>query len=190
MIEHGQDVLGIFHLLEEFQTGVATLIVGMLGFAGVIITLVVNARITRRDAREARRHERETLARALLAELSSHRQSVKKNVEDMEKTNMGTGQFLVPAIIETPVFDANVSHLGRLSAAQVGLVLDAYLVLKEYNRSLVLVSTPENSGHYRAVEAQCAPQVGLMLQSLLPHLDAAIAALDGAKDCKTVRPGD
>ena len=77
------------------------------------------------------------------------------------------------------MFDANVSHLGRLPAAQVGPVLEAYIVLKEYNRSLVLFSTPDNSGQYRAVGGQDAPQVGLMLQSLLPRLEVAIASLDG-----------
>ncbi|MGH6912114.1 MAG: hypothetical protein ACREH3_00210 [Geminicoccales bacterium] len=129
----GQEVLGVIELLEKFQAG----IVGVLGFAGVIITLVVNACITRRHARETRSHERETLARALLAELSSQRRSVKDNVEIFEKAGRGKGELLVPAIAKAAVFNANVSHLGRLSAVQVGPVLEAYIVLEEFDRVAV-----------------------------------------------------
>lgn len=186
MLGHGDDLVGVFNILERFQTG----IVGLIGFAGVIITLFVNACITRRHANEARGHERVTLARALLTELSSHRRSVKQNLKDMEKANPEAGELLLPAIRETAVFDANVSHLGRLSAVQVGPVLEAYLRLKEFNRSIALFSTPDSTGHYQAVGGQDAPKVGHMLQSLSPHLDAAIAALGGTKDCKAVRPDD
>ena len=51
MIE-GQNVLGV---VKTFQAA----IVGLIGFAGVIITLVANARIARQQVREAQDHETE-----------------------------------------------------------------------------------------------------------------------------------
>jgi hypothetical protein len=100
-------------LLQKFQTG----IVGLLGFTGVILTLFTNAWIARRQARDTRNHERETLARALLAELSSHRRSIARNVEEVTKrAEEGTGSLLAPAITNTLLFDASVARFGLVSS--------------------------------------------------------------------------
>ena len=171
----------IIDFLERFQTG----IVGLIGFTGVILTLFVNAWIARRHGRDARKHERETLGRALLAELSSHRQSIKRNIEAVtERAGNGTGALLVPAITNTPVFDASVARIGLLPGEQLGPVLEACLTLKEIDRSISLISAPDVSGHYRIIKGEYAPKAQPMLESLLPVLDAAIAALERATGCK------
>ena len=93
------------------------------------------------------------------------------------KAGTETGALLYPAITGTPVFDASISRLGLLTGEQVGPVLEAYVTLKEMDRSLSLFSAPDGSGHYRAIGVQRVRDVEHMLRSLLGPLDAAIAAL-------------
>lgn len=159
--------------LEKFQTG----IVGLLGFTGVILTLFVTAHISRRQAREGQEHERKVLAHALLAELTSLRRSTEGNAQDLRDGTSATPGMLIPAAHATPVFDANVARLGLLGDGQVGPILEAYIYLEEFDRNLALFSHPDHSERYRVVEAGYITRVTTMLESLLPRLDAAIAAL-------------
>ncbi len=92
-------------LLAKFQTG----IVGLIGFAGVILVLVVNAWIVRRQVRNQRDHESDTLARALLAELRIYHQVFSGGVEIPTDHSPTERKLLVPAASATPVFDANVA---------------------------------------------------------------------------------
>jgi hypothetical protein len=70
----------LYTLVQEFQS----LIVGTLGFAGVIITLVLNARYAREQRREERSHECQTLRVALIEELSINRMSLARNIEEIK----------------------------------------------------------------------------------------------------------
>jgi hypothetical protein len=181
MIGHGRDA---WLLLERFQTG----LVGLIGFAGVIITLFVNARIARGQAREGREHdrrqmreaqdyERGALARALLAELSSYECSVKRNVDIMTRhSDTETGELLIPRTT-TPVFDASIPRLCILVIKQLGPVLEAYLTVKEIDRSLSLFSASGGNGHYWVIKVPRVRNVEQMFESLLQPFNAAIAAL-------------
>jgi hypothetical protein len=55
----------LYHVLKDFQSGLA----GVLGFTGVIITPVVNARLARKARLTTIQDERSALRAALLAEL-------------------------------------------------------------------------------------------------------------------------
>jgi hypothetical protein len=67
----GQKHPGTPHSLEEYQTPT----VGALGFAGVILALLTNARLNRKQHTRQVEHERTTLKAALSAELSIIRDS-------------------------------------------------------------------------------------------------------------------
>ena len=128
-------------LLEKFQTG----IVGLIGFAGVIVTLVVNARLSRRNLRETHDHDRDTLARGLLAELRSSRRSLDRNLQQLRCLDPVIHPGLnMPAHNATPVFDSSIARLGLLPNECIDPVLNAYLCLKEFDRSMVLFTRPEN----------------------------------------------
>ncbi len=166
----------LLEVLGKFQTG----IVGVVGFVGVIMTLVANAWIARRRDAKLRAHEKDTLARALSAELRIYRRSVASNVGDAGPEHSTDAEHLIPARSALPVFDANVGRLGLLDANQVGPVLEVYTTLKEFDRALVLFSTPDQSGLYRAVPAERAAMVYRLFASMVPKLDRAIAALEGS----------
>jgi hypothetical protein len=66
--------------IQEFQT----LTVGIIGFAGVISTLLINARQAREQRREERRHERQTLRVALIEELKINREMLAYNIDKVK----------------------------------------------------------------------------------------------------------
>lgn len=160
--------------LERFQTG----IVGAVGFVGVIVTLVANAWIARRRDAALRAHERETLIRGFSAELRAYRQVIASSAESLNTESPADGELQIPAHSAMPVFDANVGRLGLLDESQVGPVWDAYTMLKEFDRALVLFSKPDQSGLFRAVPAARAAKVRQMFGGMVPKLDSAIAVLE------------
>ena len=163
-------------LLAKFQTG----LVGLIGFTGVITTLIVNARLERRRLREAREHERNTLTRALLAELRSHHLSVEANDQQVRRADPTEYPTLIlPAHNPTPVFDANIARLGLLSDKQIDPVLRAYLLIKEHDRKLELITVRTSDDHRSLAVEKHGHLLAGMLEGLLPELDAAIKALRG-----------
>jgi hypothetical protein len=72
--------------VQEFQT----LTVGIVGFAGIILTLCFNARQAREQRREERRHECQTLRAALLEELKINRETLVSNMRDVRETAMAS----------------------------------------------------------------------------------------------------
>lgn len=156
-----------------FQT-YQTAIVGAVGFLGVILTLVANAAIARRQGREAREHETSVVVRALRAELRSCREAAREALDGF--SDGSSNELLVPPT-ETRVFDANISRLGLLPTDALDTVLVAFLALKEFDRALVLFSTPNTVGPYRVVRPGHRKALAQMHAGLIRDMDAAIEAL-------------
>jgi hypothetical protein len=84
-------------LLREYQT----LIVGALGFTGVIITLLANAALTRRQHARQVDHERSALKAALGAELSIIRDAYMDRIKTISEAPATQGMLMpldVPAV--------------------------------------------------------------------------------------------
>jgi len=64
--------------VERFQT----IFVGLLGFAGVMLTLWYNARVGRRQGERVLRNEQASICAALHAELTIRRESMTKAIAD------------------------------------------------------------------------------------------------------------
>jgi len=160
-------------LLQKFQTA----IVGVIGFTGVILTLIVNAAVARRQVRDNRTHERQVVARALLAELKSHREALARNVGEAKEDESPLVGMITP-ILQVPVFDANLSRIGVLPVGSIEPVLNAFLCLKEYNPTIALLSHPMADPGHRAVDGKDANKVVTITESMLPPLDDGIAALE------------
>ena len=146
--------------------------------AGVILTLVVNAWIVRRQVRNQRDHESDTLARALLAELRIYHQVFSEDVQIPTEHGPTESELLVPTAGGTPVFDANVARLGLLRGEQIGPVLEAYMCLWEFDRALVLFSKPHESERFRVVAPHDSTKISSFYEGIARKLEPAIAALD------------
>ena len=85
------------HFLQNWQPAISA----VLGFTGVIIALVVNAWLARRQVRDHREHERLSIARALAAELQALEHAANITVAPVrDHQTYGT---LHPPIIMMPV---------------------------------------------------------------------------------------
>jgi len=129
--------------LNNYQT----LIVGVIGFAGVIITLLVNAKIPRDQRRDEIEHERATLRAALVEELKIIRDSLQGNLARFEELppNGKKGLFL-PTDPMDDAYRSFVPRLGLLTEPEVHKVMNAYLYLRTYTARLFLIGVPPHTG--------------------------------------------
>jgi hypothetical protein len=171
----------LWEYVREFQTPIA----GTIGFAGVIITLLLNARYTRRQRREERRHECRTLRAALTEELKINRRSLLHNIELAR--NHGhlseEGGFDVPSDPMDDAYRAFTHRIGLLPRDEVSKVMFAYLSLRAGAANLVLVGGPHpTSNRHVRVPVQRGPVLVGLLEHGLGPIDEAIGAMERARD--------
>ncbi len=162
------------------DTAIATVVVGVLGFIGIIVTLIVNAWLVRRERQETLKQERTAMRTALVEELKILKLSLENGIEAIEKAEQdeSTGRVIVPTDTISDVYNAFVPKIGMLTSQEVGKVILAYLTIQELSKNLILlpgatildehrVHVPRNSFAY-LIEMQ---------KSVLPKLDDAIKLL-------------
>ena len=66
------------------DTAIATVVVGVLGFIGIIVTLIVNAWLVRRERQETLKQERTAMRTALVEELKILKLSLEIGIETIE----------------------------------------------------------------------------------------------------------
>jgi hypothetical protein len=165
-------------LLEEMQR-FQSLIVGIIGFAGVIFTLWFNARQTRKQHLEERRHERECLRAALTEELKIIRESVARN----SAGNFEEGGAYVPTDPLDDVYRAFTDRIGLLSQAEVHSIMYAYLCLRTYNAKLVLIGVPaQPDARHIGVPAKNISVLVAMQKRLLDPIDSALSTMEKARE--------
>src|ERR1700737_2761468 len=125
-------------LLKEYQT----LIVGALGFTGVILTLITNARLIRRQHTRQVDHERTALKAALSTELSIIRDTFVDRIKMIAEAPETQG-MLVPLDTMTAVYREVIAKLGLLSRGQVNLVMRAYILVRQMPDRLRFFQAPE-----------------------------------------------
>lgn len=161
-------------IVQSFQT----LIVGFLGFGGVIFTLWFNAWQARKQYSEKLQRERETLRVALMEELKIIRNSLRQNTS-LEALDGHAG--LVPTDPMDDIYRAFTQRIGLLSASEVEKVMYAYLSLRTVTKKLFVIGRPHHSGdHHVVVPAQSMPILQAMQTNLIAPIDEAIAALHEA----------
>jgi hypothetical protein len=152
----------VYDLLKDFQE----LIVGTVGFLGVILTLYYNGRLTRdqqheaeranraqheREARLSReqhdrtvRHERELITRALLAELRRNRESLTDNLLKAKEGYEG-GVIAMPRRTLSEIFDKLFDRIAHLSEDDLRDVLQAYSTIKAVPERILFAQSIELS---------------------------------------------
>lgn len=153
--------------LKEYQPA----IVGVVGFTGIILTLFVNAYISRKRASEAIEHERRILMRSLRAELQSHRKWLESAMNEDD-----AGYFLLPPII-TPIYQANLSRLGLLPEDRIDHVIHGYAVLFHANNAIELMAISTDKLSIRRVEIDNFVRLKRLKQMIMPIIDLAIYQL-------------
>ncbi|WP_282608956.1 hypothetical protein [Pelagibius sp. Alg239-R121] len=165
-----------YDVAKDFQT----LIVGILGFAGVMTTLWFNSWQARMQRLAERQHERETLRAAILEELKIIHYATMQNVE------AGNEGFLSePAASAVPVYQLSdaynsfVGRLGLLSEDEVASIMQAYLSYRAFHANLTLFGKPlGHTGAFVEIPSQKSEILIEMYQKLSPKIESAIQAIE------------
>lgn len=153
-------------IAQRFQT----ILVGVLGFAGVILTLWYNARAVRRQGVRVLSNEQASICAALHAELTIRRDSIQKAIADFGANRVG--EIIVPIKPMSAVYHAILPRIGVLSSRKVRVVMDAYLTDDTLLRFLIL--SGKRDGDYVSVNAKRVDDLKTMFESMLPHFERAI----------------
>jgi hypothetical protein len=188
-----------------------TLIVGFVGFLGVMVTLWWNARQQRQL--EERRECREAmgLRKALIEELKQQRAALRETADSLaaQATSIRAGAFrvrearaadsavsirqgtVIPVERYDGVFRVSLDKVGLLERPEVRAVLEAYLPLPRLTwrlRMLELAERTQEEGPFEIAEdhVSLSPRnyatAGKMHDQLVPAIDAAIAELERNKE--------
>lgn len=119
------ELMNWYEVVRDFQT----LLVGACGFAGVILTLVVNARIDRAAEREAIRQRKMSVISAVTAEISLYQKLFRRIIDHAKEVD---GGLVVPRM-RMRHFEAVSNEIGLLGRDLSGDVLNAILAIEEIN---------------------------------------------------------
>lgn len=164
-------------MFEKYQTFFA----GLLGFTGVIITMIVNAKhqIAMQDRKL--RHDAQTLRVALRAELDANKKAFETRIEQLDEPS-GYNQALMPNHPIDQIYSSRLSELGLLSNEETENVVNAYLLISDlFLRIRILVGTDNVIGinnEIIRVSKELQSIVSKMHKSFLPDIERAISLID------------
>jgi hypothetical protein len=167
----------MFDTLVKFQT----LVVGLIGFAGVIITMVVNAKTQRSLQSRQREHDAKALRVAILAELNENVAMYEIRIQDLSDADANR-HALIPSIVVNRIYQALLPKIGMLSAKEVEVVHRAYLSLEEMPwRLRILVGTDNVGGlnnEFIRIDPNRQKVAAEIHKAVLPSVRNAVCVLE------------
>ncbi len=160
-------------LLRDYQT----LTVGVLGFAGVISTLIVNARISRNQHLLELNNDKDILRQGLITELNS----LRSTYLDRSETKNTETDWMIPDRITDDFYQAMLPKLGLLSHDEIEPVMKAYHLVSEMPTRLLLISPNSLKDQPRAgyiqIKNENVDHVVEMHKVFLVEIESAISSL-------------
>ena len=104
----------ILQIFETYQTFVT----GLLGFSGVIIAMVVNARTQRKLQLQRIEHDKRSLRVALKSELQVNSKSFEQRINDFNEPG-NEGDALIPNKTTDGVYRTLLDQIGLLTEEEV-----------------------------------------------------------------------
>jgi hypothetical protein len=130
----------ILCLLKTYQT----VFTGILGFTGVIITMLANAKMQRNQQERNNRHRANSIRVALKSELNSNKLIYEMRIEQIGGTREDQS-ILVPSRIQDNVYRELLKDIGLLSEGEVEKILDAYGLVSELPYKMKIISNSKSS---------------------------------------------
>jgi hypothetical protein len=165
----------ILCILETFQT----LIVGTIGFAGVVYTIYKNAQIAREQTESIRSHDRDAFRAAIYCEL----ETIKEMFETVAKgLRANQSPFVIlPESVPINVYASLRSKIGLLTTEEITPIIKAYLLIEELTiRLKVLSAHSEKSAPYEGyiyIGKEHVKDAGEMHESFLIKINEALNAI-------------
>ncbi len=166
----------LYQVVKDFQT----IIVGVLGFSGVIFTLQMTSRLSREQHERSVKHDREVLKTALRAELELIQKAFSDKAASPEDDREESDAFF-PEETHTKVYQSFVGKLGLLSPEEVSAVIKAYTLIEETPTRLRLLSSGHDPSYdkpgYIFIKAPHSKTAAGIYKSFLPSIEAALQKL-------------
>jgi len=172
-----------------FQT-YQTLIVGCLGFVGVMVTLWWNGHLQRKQEERRERREASALRTALIEELKQQREALRFTADSLAaaeaSTQDGTQGSLIPLERFDAVFRSSLDRLGLLERRELSAALEAYLPLPRLTWRLRMLEQIDRPGPFAtapdhvSLSRKYYKTASEMHAQMIPAIDAAILELERA----------
>jgi hypothetical protein len=159
----------ILTLLELFQTS----IVGIIGFAGVIITLIVNSRNSRKEHQRQVATRRAALRSILAAELRNYARALRKNLEQEKPTEA----FISVGRIRRLLSDHLSADLGLLEVDEIDIVVNALISLDGMEHFLSNISSQMTDNRFLLPHEKWE-DLRTVCSTTVDALDYAVRALE------------
>ena len=159
----------ILDLTERFQT----LLVGIVGFVGVIWTLRANARHSNEEYRRQTNTRRTILRRILAAEFRNYAHALKTNLE----ANAPEGDHLSVGKIHRLFSEDLAAELGLLELGEVEVVVNALISLEGMDQYLGHISAGQTDKRY-LVPASAIDDYYMITSTTADALNSAIEVLE------------
>lgn len=151
-----------------------------VGFAGVILTLVFNARMARRQQERQWAEGRRAVREGLIVELQSLYDMLHGNIKTLEKEGEPRPvMFIKP---EIPIYLASLTHLGRLTDSEVAAVFAAYQAFLGQEQAIRSLLSDQIRGEAYRIPVKNLPQCKEILDPVLPKIKKALEELRKNQD--------
>lgn len=167
----------ILCMLESYQT----FFTGLLGFTGVIITMLANAKMQRDQYERKVKHETNSLRAAIKSELNANKKAYELRIEQFGEDS-DHNQALVPSKLIDNVYEELLNQIGLLTEEEIEKIIEVYLLMAELPYRLrILVGTDSvggiNNEFIRVNESQ-QTIVANIHESILPVIIHTISTIE------------
>jgi len=168
------NLLCIFETYQTFFTG-------LVGFAGVIITMVLNAKHQIKLQNRQTQHDARALRVALKSELVANKSIYENRIQQLNEPS-DFRHTLIPSNVVDGVFKMLKDKIGLLSEEELEVIFKAYLLIAELPyRIRILIGTDNVGGlndEFLRVDQERREAVTSIHKSFLPDIDNAISIID------------
>ena len=164
-----------YQLLIDFQT----LLVGAVGFLGVILTLIANARLSRKAEKDSLEQRRLSVVAAVTAELTLFRATFDRLSEHADEDT----EWVVVPRMELRHFEAVTDEIGLLGPDLCKDVLNAILAIEEIN-SIFAIEALESTEYNFRVDPETLELAADRMQYNGEVIDRALAGLSISHSAK------
>ncbi|CAH1387517.1 hypothetical protein [Candidatus Nitrotoga sp. M5] len=136
-------ISSILCFFETFQT----FFTGLLGFTGVIITMIVNANHQTKLHAQKIEHERTSLRMAIKSELISNKNTYEARIEQFNEQSEYKNALIQNYTVDH-IYKTLLDKIGLLTEEEVESIIKAYLLMSDLPYRLRIVVGTENIGGF------------------------------------------
>lgn len=164
-------------IFETYQTFFA----GLLGFVGVIITMIVNATLQRNHQTRQIKHDANALRVALKSELIENKNAYENRIRQFDEPNEFS-HALVPLNTIDGVFKSLQPKIGLLTEKELEYIFKAYLLVSDLPFRTIIYAGVDAVGElnndFIKLDKEQQAVVSGIHKSFLPDIDNAIKAIE------------